>query len=249
MNAERLLGGIIRGALSEGGLGASGSRRRGKKRRRKNNLFGLSKMQIGMGVIATAVAAFDHFSKQKSSNVAPSGSSIPSQPVTENSPEHPLPPLPGQSDLPPLPDLSTPSPKASATPADLPPLPPIPTSVPDPGETAKIVIQAMISAASADGDIDDQEKTTILKKVEEAELTDEEHAFLKDELAHPKTVEEIAAGVTNSSMAQQVYIASLLAIEVDTEAERAHMSKLAILLGLDANVIALLHQATGDSLS
>ena len=46
-------------------------------------------------------------------------------------------------------------------------------------------------------------------------------------------------------LAVQVYAASLLAIEVDTAAERAYLRDLAARLGLDASAVAHVHQALG----
>ena len=104
----------------------------------------------------------------------------------------------------------------------------------------------MISAAAADGEIDADESAAIWKKVEEGGVTDEERQFLENEMRNPLTVDQVAAQVHDPGTAQQVYIASLLAIEVDTDDEREHMSRLASLLGLDSAMVSLLHQATGD---
>ena len=53
------------------------------------------------------------------------------------------------------------------------------------------------------------------------------------------------AQASSPELAVQVYAASLLAIEVDTAAERAYLRDLAARLGLDASAVARVHQALG----
>jgi uncharacterized membrane protein YebE (DUF533 family) len=51
--------------------------------------------------------------------------------------------------------------------------------------------------------------------------------------------------VRNPAQAAEVYAASLLAIDVDSEAERAYLRNLAAALRLDAGVVSFLHRTTG----
>ena len=95
-----------------------------------------------------------------------------------------------------------------------------------------MLIRAMIAAAKADGVIDIDERNRILKKLETADLSDQEHSFIVKELLSPAELEEIVAQVKSPEMAKKVYTVSLLAIEVDTDAERTYMNTLAQRIGL-----------------
>lgn len=55
----------------------------------------------------------------------------------------------------------------------------------------------------------------------------------------------MAAQIPNPVVAAEVYAASLFAIEVDTEAERDYLQRLAERLGLEPGVVAQLHRAVG----
>ena len=55
----------------------------------------------------------------------------------------------------------------------------------------------------------------------------------------------IVTAVKSREMIKQVYTVSLLAIEVDTEAERAYINTLAQRLGLDESDINEIHQKLG----
>jgi uncharacterized membrane protein YebE (DUF533 family) len=55
----------------------------------------------------------------------------------------------------------------------------------------------------------------------------------------------IARAVPNEQAAAQIYTASLMAIQVDTDAERRYLRELASKLGLNQHAAAYLHQAVG----
>lgn len=112
-------------------------------------------------------------------------------------------------------------------------------------ETATLVLRAMIEAAKSDGAIDATERQRITAKVQEGGADPDDLAFLERELAGPADPEGLAAQVRDPVVAAQVYAASLLAIEVDTPAERDHLRRLAGRLGLDPAVVAQLHEALG----
>ena len=101
-----------------------------------------------------------------------------------------------------------------------------------------LLIRAMIAAANADGVIDAQERANILDRLKSSELSAEERDFIVSELLSPQDFEGIAAAVTSPELARQVYLVSLMAIEVDTEAERTYMANLARRLGLSEENVA-----------
>ena len=110
---------------------------------------------------------------------------------------------------------------------------------------AVLLIRAMIASANADGVIDAQERDQIMEKLKTVDLSKEEHQFIVNELLAPQEAQSIAAGVRSPEMARQVYAASLLAITVDTPAERQYLTNLAEQLKLDARSIEAIHQQLG----
>jgi uncharacterized membrane protein YebE (DUF533 family) len=112
-------------------------------------------------------------------------------------------------------------------------------------EVERLLVRAMIQAAKADGQIDQAEMQKIIGKIGEDGVTTEEKAYVMSQLAAPVDVAALAAEVRGPAQAAEVYGASLLAIDVDTEAERAYLRELAAALGLDPATVAQLHQLTG----
>ena len=69
--------------------------------------------------------------------------------------------------------------------------------------------------------------------MEDAEAGEEEKAFLLREIEEPIDLATLAAQASTPELANQVYLASLLAIELDTEAERNYLDRLARRLGIE----------------
>lgn len=111
--------------------------------------------------------------------------------------------------------------------------------------TERLIVRAMISAAKADGQVDEQEMERIAGKIGTDGITPEERQLVLEELRRPLDLGALVADVQNPVVAAEVYGASLLAINVDTEAEVAYLNQLARALGLDAATVARLHELTG----
>lgn len=172
---------------------------------------------IGLGVLGVAMEAVNHYMKQ-SGEASATG-------VTP-----PPPPPPGGPPL--RAELSTPG---TVAPPPPPPGGPPPAASPEPGsEEAVLLIRAMIASAAADGEIDANERETIMGKLESADLSPEERRFIEDELDHPADLETIVQSVASPETARHVYAVSLLAIDLDTDAERHYLKGLASRLKLDA---------------
>ena len=78
-----------------------------------------------------------------------------------------------------------------------------------------------------------------LRQARGGRLGSRKHApFWRQEMQKPIDSDAIARQATSPELAVQVYAASLLAIEVDTAAERAYLRDLAARLGLDANAVS-----------
>lgn len=107
---------------------------------------------------------------------------------------------------------------------------------------AKLMIRAMIQAAKADGTIDAAEKAQILAQLGEASA--EEVAFVQAELDAPIDIAGLVADVHEAARVQ-VYSAALMAITVDTEAERSYLRSLSAALALDPETVAQVHLGMG----
>lgn len=111
--------------------------------------------------------------------------------------------------------------------------------------TAQLLLKAMVSAAKADGQVDQQEMQRILGKAREAGADSEVQSWLLQELSTPLDINALVRAIPNQTAAAQVYTASLFAIDVDTDAERDYLGRLAALSGLDAAVVNQIHSSLG----
>lgn len=134
---------------------------------------------------------------------------------------------------------SAPSPAASSGPAA-----PEPHSVPEEAHH-HLLLQAMISAAKADGHVDEQEMNTIVGKLKENDSDPEERDWVLRELSKPLDVDALVAAVPGLEVAAQVYAASILAITADTPQEVAYLDQLATKLNLQPAVRSYIHQSLG----
>jgi uncharacterized membrane protein YebE (DUF533 family) len=110
---------------------------------------------------------------------------------------------------------------------------------------ALILLRAMISAAKADGTIDQGEMDRIFEKLDESDADAEAKDYVLQEMRAPLDLDGLVAQAQSPDLAAQVYAASLLAIEVDTDAERAYLARLAQGLALPPAAIAHIHQTLG----
>jgi uncharacterized membrane protein YebE (DUF533 family) len=111
--------------------------------------------------------------------------------------------------------------------------------------TGTLILKAMINAAKADGHIDDAETQNIMGKLKDAGTESEGLNFVLNEMHQPLDLEGLVREVPNPQVAAEVYAASLLAIEVDTQAERDYLQRLADGLKLDSGVVQRLHTTLG----
>lgn len=110
----------------------------------------------------------------------------------------------------------------------------------------KANLQAIINAMKADGKIDDAEKAKLYEKLQNAGLSDEEKAFLLDELQKPIDTGAIVAAATTPELALSLYAASLVAINPDGAAEKAYLADLAVKLNLAPELVADVHEEAAD---
>jgi len=111
-----------------------------------------------------------------------------------------------------------------------------------PDEEALVLIRAMTNAAKADGAVDDDEIAAIMTRA--GDLDAEGEAFIRAELTAPLDLDAFIESVP-SGMEAEVYTASMLPIDVDTEAEAQYLRDLADGLGLREDDVAKIHEALG----
>lgn len=109
-------------------------------------------------------------------------------------------------------------------------------------QNAKLMIRAMIQAAKADGQIDPEEQARILEHLKDA--GPEEIAYVKEQMAAPLDLAGLVSD-TQAAMKAQVYSSALMAITVDSPAEKAYLQQLASALGIDPATRDALHAAQG----
>jgi uncharacterized membrane protein YebE (DUF533 family) len=113
-------------------------------------------------------------------------------------------------------------------------------------DVATLTVKAMINAAKADGRIDEQETQRLVGKLQEDGVSEAEQRFVAEEMRKPLETDAIVRAVhNNQQLAAQIYTASLMAIQVDTDAERRYLAELASKLGMNQQVVALLHGSVG----
>ena len=110
---------------------------------------------------------------------------------------------------------------------------------------AQVILRAMINAAKADGQIDQIEIQRITGQLEEFGADDEARSFVLQEMGKPNNLQSIIKDVHSPELGAQVYAASLLAIRLDTPAEKHYMTELADGLRLDSNAVANIHRVLG----
>ena len=104
------------------------------------------------------------------------------------------------------------------------------------------LLGAMIAAAKADGQLDNDEQTHIFEQVENMGLTAPEKALVFDMLTTPPSLAEIAARAKDTEQAAELYLASRLVIDPDQAVERAYLEALAHKLNLPNDLVAHLEQ-------
>jgi uncharacterized membrane protein YebE (DUF533 family) len=112
----------------------------------------------------------------------------------------------------------------------------------DASEQATLMIRAMVNAAKADGRVDEQERNNILQKL--GNITQDEIDFVRNELAQPLDIDSFVRSIPRG-MGNQVYVMSLMAIDLDTNPEAQYLHQLAQGLGISPQVANQIHSQLG----
>ena len=111
--------------------------------------------------------------------------------------------------------------------------------------TAQLVLKGMINAAKSDGQISPDEMQRIVGKLQESGADQGMQQWVLQQMQEPLNVQAFAAEIPNQEVAAQVYAASLLAIEVDTDPERQYLQAFARATNLHPLVVGQIHQTLG----
>lgn len=109
-------------------------------------------------------------------------------------------------------------------------------------DQAELLIRAMINAAKADGRVDQQEQQKVLGRL--GEVSQEEADFVRRELAAPLDTQAFIRSIP-AGFEQQIYIVSLMAIDLDTNQEAQYLHQLAQGLELPAALCNQIHEKLG----
>ncbi|WP_448108360.1 tellurite resistance TerB family protein [Pseudomonas azerbaijanoccidentalis] len=119
---------------------------------------------------------------------------------------------------------------------------------PEVEEHSHAILRALIAAAKADGRFDDAEKQLINAEI--ARHTDDAQLqqWLDDEVAKPLDPADVAQSATDSGMAAEMYLASVMLVDDQQDAERSYLDELAAALGIDPDLqVHLEQQAKGGA--
>lgn len=104
------------------------------------------------------------------------------------------------------------------------------------------LVRAMIAAARADGKLDARESQTIFQRIQTLGLDPDDQALLVAEMGRPVDMDALVDSAETPEVAAEIYLASLLAIDTDTAAEKAYLAMLAARLNLPDDLVQELHR-------
>jgi uncharacterized membrane protein YebE (DUF533 family) len=119
---------------------------------------------------------------------------------------------------------------------------------PEAEEHSHAILRALIAAAKADGRIDDTEKQMISTEIGRHTDDPQLQQWLDDEVAKPLDPSEVAQSATDPGMASEMYLASVMLVDDQQDAERNYLDELAAALQIDPQLqVHLEQQAKGTA--
>jgi len=100
----------------------------------------------------------------------------------------------------------------------------------------ELIVQAMAAAASADGQVDDNEQRQVLLSLERVGAGEAEHQMIMEAIAHPKPLNTILREIQEANLSAFAYGASLLAINQRNRVNQIYLEYLAARLALPPEV-------------
>ncbi|MDE1164723.1 MAG: tellurite resistance TerB family protein [Pseudomonas sp.] len=109
------------------------------------------------------------------------------------------------------------------------------------------VLRALIAAAKADGHIDEKEQQMISAEIGKHTDDPQLQQWLDDEVAKPLDAADVARSATEPGIAAEMYLASVMLVDDQQEAERNYLDELAAALKIDPDLqVHLEQQARGQ---
>lgn len=238
IDAEKLLGKVLSGAIQSGGK----KKKKRKKRKKSDDLMDsvLGGLTSGKGLVTAiglGVGAYEIMRSKKAAAQPPQGSwggvsqhSAPVPPAAPATPPTP-PPVPGQS-VSPAPSVPAASQSNGVAELEQGPV----------DELAVLLIQTMVAAAHADGRLDHVEEEQILKTLQEQGLDAEEKRYIISQLHSPKSIAELTVSVEDPTVAHTMYSLACATIVIDTEEERQWLDQFATALSISKAMQSFLEE-------
>lgn len=112
----------------------------------------------------------------------------------------------------------------------------------DAQDRALLLITAMVSAANADGKLDDSESALLKREILDMNLPKALFEQVAQIIDQPLSIDELSQRVNNDAQASEVYLAACIFIDDQaSETEMAYLNDLIDALGLSAELIAALN--------
>ena len=108
-------------------------------------------------------------------------------------------------------------------------------------DLSRRLLQAMVAATKADGQVTAQERARIAELLPQLGLTQDAAAMIEAERDAPLDFNRIAGLARSEAEAAEIYAASLLAVDPNGAAEKGYLAMLAARLNLDAGLVEHLH--------
>lgn len=224
MDVEQLIGTMIEGTLMGGRKRSHGAHR--FLRGGGSSFLNASTLLTVGGLVWGAIETMQQ------QNTASSSGPTPTQPLPQPVGETPpSPPLPG--------GLATPPPLPGATTGTA----PEETASSGAGmpEGAARIVQLMVSASRADGELTEAERSVIMERAR----TVGAEALVAAEIDRPTPLARIIEGITDLAQRQDLYVLAYGIVRADeavSGAEQIYLAQLAALLGLDRTAVERLER-------
>ncbi len=119
-------------------------------------------------------------------------------------------------------------------------------SGPEAEDHSHAILRALIAAAKADGRIDEQEEQLIYAQIKRQTNDPQLQQWLDEEVSKPLDAGEVARSAKDPAMAADMYLASVMLVDDQQDAERAYLDELASALQIDPTLqVHLEQQAKG----
>ena len=121
-------------------------------------------------------------------------------------------------------------------------------SGPEVEDHSHAILRALIAAAKADGRIDEQEEQLIYAEIKRQTSDPQLQQWLDEEVSRPLDAVQVAQSARDPAMAAEMYLASVMLVDDQQDAERAYLDELASALQLDPTLqLHLEQQAKGGA--